>query len=142
MFAIFHHFTEWSWNNLPSRLVNAEHLTLDTEIISSAIANTTPVECDEDIVSEHQMTSETESIPVPKSTEKVIYGLQKKIEDVLGKCRTATFLLNDISVLEDVLAKSKVVLETLLSSATTQCSKDPPSFNAIAKVGVQEFHQS
>ena len=30
MFAIFHHYTQWSWDNLPKELTESVHMTLDT----------------------------------------------------------------------------------------------------------------
>lgn len=30
MFAIFHHYTQWSWDNLPNKLTESVHMTLDT----------------------------------------------------------------------------------------------------------------
>ena len=36
MFAIFHHFPQWSWDNLPNTLTNSHHMTLDHDLTNSS----------------------------------------------------------------------------------------------------------
>ena len=59
MFAIFHHFTQWSWDNLPKELTESVHMTLDTsthtdDAVSSNDTDNNTQEC----------TERTEAIPV------------------------------------------------------------------------------
>ena len=36
MFAIFRHFPQWSWDNLPNTLTNSPHMTLDHDLTNSS----------------------------------------------------------------------------------------------------------
>ncbi len=153
MFAIFHHFPKWSWNDLPLELTDAAHMLLDTHA-TCAVPNQPPTEraCDvhesfNDGVDEPNSQSPNPSstpagglIPPRTTHGRQIYSLQKKLEDTLGRCRTLAFLTCDIPALETALQQCNGVLDTLATVATTTSGPStPPVFHAISKAGVDEF---
>ena len=148
MFAVFHHYPKWTWDDLPKELTNSTHMTLDQQAIAeeencTAICNARTNEDDDN--SEGFLPSLTTStatglIPSKTSEGKQVYRLQKSIEEAVGQCRTLAFLTNDLPTLETALQQCKTVIETLVSSATTSLGlHTPPVFHAIAKAGVEQF---
>ena len=115
MFAIFHHYTKWSWDNLPKELTCSSHMTLDQQATAQIEYDAERRENDSDEQNHHadsQMecdTVDTFSSATPSTTGllpsklsdgKRVYRLQKRIEEALGQCRTLAFLTNDIPALE------------------------------------------
>lgn len=63
---------------------------------------------------------------------------------MLGRCRSFAFLMNDTTSLEQALTQCKIVMDTLMSSATetSACCNTPPIFHSIAQAGVEEFRST
>lgn len=135
MFAIFHHYTQWSWDSLPKELTESVHMTLDTPIcMDDAVSSN-----DTDIIMQ-EYAERSQAIPVHSTQGTQIYRLQKQIEEVLGRCRSLAFLTNDPLCLQQALTQCKTVMDTLMSSAADTAEPHlPPIFHSIAKAGVEEF---
>ena len=155
MFAIFHHYPSWSWDDLPATLTSSSHLTLDheasTEVqykLTSKIYNETGMfhdvaETNASLESPYTPTQPTTPLPIRTSDGRQVYRLQKNIEETLGQCRTLAFLTNNIPALETALSDCKRLMETLASAATSSNgSNGPPTFHAIAQAGVEEFKRT
>ena len=112
-FAILQHYPQWSWESLPKDLTESVHMTLDN-----------PVCKDDQEVSNHDdhdlniLVEESQTIPVHSTPGAQVYRLQKQIEEALGRCRSLAFLTNDATCLQQALTQCKVVMDTLISSAT------------------------
>lgn len=133
MFAVFHHHQEWNWSKLPEALTEAPHITLDISVTEKLREDDN---MDEHSPNESPCTS-TE-IPPHKTTGRKIYQLQKAIEDLLGQCRTLTFLTNDIPTLESTLDSSEKLAQSLKIVATIPGGENcPPVFKALITAGVQ-----
>ena len=135
MFAIFHHYTQWNWDNLPKELTESVHMTLDTPMcVDDAVSSN-----DTDI-NIQECSEASEAIPVHTTQGTQIYRLQKQIEAVLGQCKSLVFLTNDSVCLQQALTRCKTVMDTLMSSAADTAEPHlPPVFHSIAKAGVEEF---
>ena len=135
MFAIFHHYTQWSWNSLPKELTESVHMTLDTPTCMDNVMSSN----DADIITQ-ECSEMTQEIPVHSTQGTQIYRLQKQIEEILGRCRSLAFLTNDPSCLQQALTQCKTVMDTLMTSAADTAQPHlPPIFHSIAKAGVEEF---
>ena len=138
MFAIFHHYTQWSWDNLPKELTESVHMTLDTPTCMDDAMSSNDTD-----INTQEYTERSEAIPVHTTQGTQIYRLQKQIEEVLGRCRSLAFLTNDSVCLQQALTQCKTVMDTLMSSATDTAEPNlPPIFHSIAKAGVEEFKRS
>lgn len=138
MFAIFQNYPQWSWESLPKNLTESVHMTLDNPICK-----------DDQEVSNHDdhdlniPVEESQTIPVHSTPGAQVYRLQKQIEEALGRCRSLAFLTNDATCLQQALTQCKVVMDTLISSATeTSEPHTPPVFHSIAQAGVEEFRNT
>ena len=154
MFAIFHHYPTWSWDDLPATVTTSSHLTLDHETTTQVQQGLTPKICNEtemfQDVNEASVSLDTSSTP-PTTTPlpiricdgRQVYRLQKKIEETLGQCRTLAFSTSNIPTLETALSDCKRVMETLASAATTSHGPNsPPTVNFITQAGVEEFRKT
>ena len=84
MFAIFHHYPEWSWDDLPKELTNSSHMTLDQQAIAqlencTAICNAGMSEDDnsEVFLPSPATTTTTGLLPSKTSEGKQVHRLQK-----------------------------------------------------------------
>ncbi len=147
MFAVFHHFPQWTWKSLPKTLTNAPHMTLSCShpLVSS---HTQTLHSDDnelyihvDDTGEDSVTpTVTQPIPTKTTDGAQVYRLQKQVEELLGRCRTLAFLTNEIPVLTKALSQCHTVMETLASSATDSSATHlPPIFHSISQAGVKEF---
>ena len=145
MFAIFHHFPQWTWKSLPKTLTNAPHMTLSCShpLIPS---HTEKSHSDADELYVHvddtgeDNVSPTQPIPTKTTDGAQVYRLQKQVEELLGRCRTLAFLTNEIPVLTKALSQCHSVMETLAASATDSATTHlPPIFHSISQAGVKEF---
>ena len=106
MFAVFNNFPQWSWDDLPKKLTNSTHMTLDQQAIAQ-VENSTgscSVEMSEEVFPPSPATPTTTGLLPTKTTEgKQVYRLQKSIEESLGQCRTLAFLTSNISTLQHAL---------------------------------------
>ena len=151
MFAIFHYYPKWSWNDLPVALTNSPHLTLDhvtTAQIEHRLVPEIYSEAVEDVLVSTSLESPstvqaTTPLPIKSTDGRQVYKLQKNIEETLGRCRTLAFLTSNIPTLEAALCKCERVMETLAAAATTSLgSNTPPAFHVIAQAGVEEFRRT
>jgi len=143
-FAVFYHFSNWSWSDLPSSLTDSCHMVLDK--ISDLRTDVNMAE--EDNIGITCTTSINQELPRPKqTTAKQIHFLQKQIEDTqiedtVAKCRTLAFLTNNIETLQQALAHCEAAREKLVESATYTKDYGVPIYTAIEKAGVEEFKQT
>lgn len=135
MFAIFHHYTQWSWDSLPKELTESIHMTLDTPTCMDDVMSSN----DTDVITQ-ECSERTQAIPVHSTQGTQIYRLQKQIEEILGRCRSLAFLTNNPLCLQQALTQCKTVMDTLMTSAADATKPHlPPIFHSIAKAGVEEF---
>ena len=160
MFAIFHHYRSWSWDDLPATPTNSSHLTLDHETSTEVqhklttkiyngtgmfhnVAEANPSLESPSTPTPFTPTPPTTPLPIQTSDGRQVYRLRKNIEETLGQCRTLPFLTNNIPALETVLSDCNRVMETLASTATTSNgSNASPTFHAIAQAGVEVFKRT
>ena len=112
LFAIFHHFPKWSWEDLPTTLTEAAHMILDS--VTECSTDQVTGEVDMEVPDPH---SQGQQIPRPVTNGAQIYRLQKQIEETTAKCRTLAYLTKDIAALEASLSQCEAAMETLASSA-------------------------
>jgi hypothetical protein len=134
MFAIFHHYTQWSWDSLPKELTESIHMTLDTPTCMDDVMTSN----DTDVITQ-ECSERTQAIPKHSTPGTQIYRLQNKLEKYWVDARLA-FLTNDPLCLQQALTQCKTVMDTLMiSAADTAQPHLPPIFHSIAKAGVEEF---
>ena len=87
MFAIFHHYPKWSWDDLPSDLTNSSHMTLDQQAIAqvedSTMIGTTDMndhDNSEERLSSPGTPTTTGLLPSKTSEGKQLYRLQKALK--------------------------------------------------------------
>ena len=138
MFAVIHHYPTWTWESLPLELTNSPHMVLDASAIDSVL-HTEPPESTS-FSTDNATSSSAEFIPTTTSHGRQLHSMQKKMEDVLGRCRSLAFLTSDVHALESAYEQCIAVLDALTSAATsTTDAVIPPVFHEIAKAGVAEF---
>ena len=112
MFAVFHHYPAWTWNNLPLQLTESAHMLLDADatgvLYHQSLTEAFSVEdeaINDNTCAQLQSAGPCTSGPIPPSTTqgKKLYSLQKRLEESLGRCRTLAFLTSDIPALERAL---------------------------------------
>ena len=139
IFAVFNHFPEWAWHHLPASLTEAPHMTLDESIRSivgrgfAADGNDANVDSN-DTLSHAPVVEPTQQIPIPTTTGKQIYIMQRKARDALAECISLVFCTTELSTLEaintEALAMKKVLLSKCSSSTTPD---DIPTVNLLSK---------
>ena len=112
MFAVFHHFPKWSWDDLPKALTNSPHMTLDQNLTDASEDSFTPTctlygDNEQELGNSEEInacsfpsSNTTQAIPAKITEGAQVYRLQKQLEEVLGRCRTLAFLTNETSVLK------------------------------------------
>ena len=144
MFAVFYHYPQWKWDDLPLELTTSSHIILDHDATSEVNGQNMADNMDKPSNSEDQSSitefpspNVTTSLPTKISNATQVYRLQKHIEEILGQCRTLAFMICDLQTLQIAAEQCQSIKEKLSSSATTSLGSNiPPIFH-----GIQAFQQ-
>ena len=88
MFAVFHHFPQWTWNSLPKTLTNAPHMTLtctlNDPLMDVPYSDVDTLDGDVGENNDTYQSSTTQPIPTKTTEGAQVYRLQKQVEETLG----------------------------------------------------------
>ena len=160
IFSVFEHY-KWSWANLPSALTESPHMILEMNIIKTdhcephyvdnadqvaAASHVDPVVDHVDPVVDHadQASSTSQSvyteIPTYQPSGKRLLSLQKRIRDNLAKCSVAIFMVDNISLLEELDEKMNSIHAVLMQAASTTLSSEQiPVMKCLMSEEVSEY---
>ena len=129
MFAIFHTYSDVSWESLPSWYRNSAQMVLDEEVISSKNDGTKPekINVNEDVVSksesflDHNLEKEDDqSHDVINSSGDCSYVEKKKVLDEINKLvseiRNVSFDARSLQALKDAKNNLQIILQCLMKS--------------------------
>ena len=135
IFSILHNF-KWKWEHLPLSLTESPFMTLDNDILQDEHSDL----C---IVEEDQSTPFTSTaIPLHQTPGSQLLRLQKQLRDELAKCSAAVFMVDDITILENVKRKVHSIHSELLSTSSI-CDKaeELPILKNLMKEEVSEYRR-
>ena len=109
-------------------------MTLDTPTCMDNVLSSN----DADIITQ-KCSEMTQAISVHRTQGTQIYWLQKQMEEILGRCRSLAFLINDPLCLQQALTQYKTVMDTLMTSAADSALPHLPPipyFLAIRRISL------
>ena len=135
LFSIFLNFN-WRWEDLPLSLNESPFMTLDSSVLQDEC--TDPPPADEDKLGQSNSTL----IPLCQSAGSKLLRLQKQVRDELAKCTAAVFMVDDITMLENVQRKVHDIHSELLTAASTGVQgEELPILKNLMKQEVEEYRK-
>ena len=136
IFSIIQNF-RWRWEDLPHSLTESPFMTLDSDILH---------EQDEHLdlpLAEEDKSVPYTSIPLPphQTAGSQLLRLQKQLRDELAKCSAAVFMVDDITLLENVQRKVHSIHSELLSTSSTRHLDELPILKNLMKEEVAEYRR-
>ena len=118
-FSTFLNF-KWRWEDLALFLTEHPFLTLDSSALKDECTDPPPA------VEDNFVRSNSTPIPLYQSAGSKLLHPQKLVRDELAKSTAGVFMVDDISMLENVQTKARDVHSELLKAASTWQAEELP----------------